>query len=370
MKKKLIRRIAIITASVFLLAFVLFWIFEKMMSSARSRAHQKVESRIEKVVNENQEYLNQVAQQFKEFPADQRILSKINSEIIKKQNEIRLMLWMSDTTGAFVSGIPSPLFSRMNNFYDKYEDTAEREKYFINRDDFLNKSAVVFAENQFGVIQRRYVVNDFTREQSEIIRLVDQIKEFSHWGRKQRWVNLTTPVFNPNGKLIGNLYLVVDDIKNDTLYHRFYSGNLDGWQGFMGFLTIFSGIVLWFLLPTWVYIDARERDVKNPVWWAILQVIAPVFGTIVYFITRPATLKVNLCPSCEHEINGDRPYCPYCGFDITSVLCPECQYPIQTGWAFCPSCRTDLSKSKAEERKVEIPEEFRPDEAVENEKKK
>jgi len=115
-----------------------------------------------------------------------------------------------------------------------------------------------------------------------------------------------------------------------------------------GILAGFSGFILWFLLPTWVYIDAQQRDVKNPGLWAFLTLVSAMFGLIIYLITRPPGLKTLNCPQCDKELNGTKAYCPYCGFDVSSTFCPQCQYPIKPDWTFCPSCRADLKQEKPE----------------------
>ena len=114
----------------------------------------------------------------------------------------------------------------------------------------------------------------------------------------------------------------------------------------MTFLVI-SGLFLWFLVLTWVYIEAKQQDVKNPLGWAFITLISfIIFGLTIYLITRPKTLKSFHCPQCEKELNGTKAYCPYCGFDLSSTFCPQCQYSIKQDWLFCPSCRAELKQEK------------------------
>ena len=110
-------------------------------------------------------------------------------------------------------------------------------------------------------------------------------------------------------------------------------------------LLVVSGVFLWFLLPTWVYSDALERDVKNPGIWAFLSIVSLFFGLTIYLITRPAETKSFHCPKCEGELNGTRAFCPHCGNDLSSTFCQECQYPVKPNWSFCPNCRAPIKKS-------------------------
>jgi len=112
---------------------------------------------------------------------------------------------------------------------------------------------------------------------------------------------------------------------------------------------VISGLFLWFLVPTWVYIDAKQRDVKNPGMWAFFTMIsAIIFRLTICLITQPTTLKSFHCPQCENELNDTKAYCPYCGYDLSSTFCPQCQYPIKQQWQFCPSYRAELKQEKIE----------------------
>jgi predicted amidophosphoribosyltransferase len=104
------------------------------------------------------------------------------------------------------------------------------------------------------------------------------------------------------------------------------------------------------MLPTWVYIDAQQRDLSNPGLWAFITLISLIFGLAIYLITRPSALKSLTCPKCENALNGGA-FCPHCGFDLSSTYCPQCQYPIKPEWAFCPNCRSELQEKKQVESK-------------------
>ena len=105
-----------------------------------------------------------------------------------------------------------------------------------------------------------------------------------------------------------------------------------------------AALFLWLLLPSWVYIDARQRDVKRAFMWSMLTVVTLGFALAIYLVVRPAAVKSFLCPKCEKELNGSRAFCPYCGFDLAKVFCPQCEYQVQADWKFCPGCRWDLTR--------------------------
>ncbi len=96
------------------------------------------------------------------------------------------------------------------------------------------------------------------------------------------------------------------------------------------------------LLPTWVYVDARERGVRRAPLFAFLTVISSLVGLVVYLIARPGGRRARLaCPGCAREVNGGA-FCPHCGRDLSASFCPACRYPLKPDWAFCPACRTEI----------------------------
>lgn len=121
---------------------------------------------------------------------------------------------------------------------------------------------------------------------------------------------------------------------------------------FAVFFLVVSGIFLWFLLPTWVYVDAKERDVKTPGVWAFLTLASLIFGLTIYLITRPNTLKTFTCPECKGDLSGARAYCPHCGYDLSNTYCQQCQYPINPEWKFCPDCRAEIRPRDAKRNEV------------------
>jgi hypothetical protein len=276
-----------------------------------------------------QKYLDQTAGKITDLTVDPLLISQIKSEIFKSSPGTALYLWMSDEREKFILGVPSPVFTRMNNLFDKYQALIEKDGSYVDRNDFLlrkvgrqNRPRQPFTEINF---QKNFLRYDSYPSRSIVL-------------------TLSSPIINKEGRMIGDLYLKVID---SSLY-----GSFDRPENFLnvlffpasrillGFLLVF----LWFLLPSWVYLDARQRDVKHAGKWALLTLISFGFAAIVYSIVRPAALKSFHCPECRKELNGTRAFCPYCGFDLSSTFCPQCQYPLKPDWLFCPNCRWDLKQ--------------------------
>jgi hypothetical protein len=113
-----------------------------------------------------------------------------------------------------------------------------------------------------------------------------------------------------------------------------------------------SFVFLWILLPTWVYVDARERGVRRAPLFAFLTVLSSLVGLVVYLIARPEDRRALTCPGCAREVNGGA-FCPHCGRDLSRSFCPACRYPLQADWAYCPACRTE---TKAQVAGAPVPE--------------
>ncbi len=113
---------------------------------------------------------------------------------------------------------------------------------------------------------------------------------------------------------------------------RSISNNLFGGNGAFPICAIVF-ILFWLLLPVWVFMDARKREFRAPL-WAILALAANVVGLIVYLVVRPEYPK---CINCGEQLNNRFIVCPYCGTK-NKELCPSCGQVIEEDWVACPYC--------------------------------
>ena len=341
-KRKLIKRLAW-PAAISVVVSIIVLISLIPISDARNANHKEdFKKYINSFVEQNKNYLKGVASRIKSLPVDPVMVSELQSEyMIDHQNSDapKKYLWMSNMNGEFLFGAPSDDFQRLNSAFDKYQPAIKADEYYRDRNDFLAK-----------LIDR---VNDIDFSQFEIGNRGERdnrdngwryYKQRDEWGVIQPTASVfSTPVYDNVGKLIGQLYMKVDDMVNLEKYKEdSHSDTIDAVRGIFIGLLVLSGIFLWFLLPTWVYIDAQDRDVKNPGIWAFLTLTSLFFGLVIYIVTRPNTLKSYNCPKCDGELNGTRAYCPHCGYDLANTFCQQCQYPIKPEWQFCPNCRAEI----------------------------
>ena len=351
---KLIRKMAIPGAIIFVGSIIVLLSQIPYRDWQHNKRVNKLNEHVDNLTQEYQNYLTETAQKIKSLPIDQKLSGDIQSYFLKESSKIKLYLWMNKADGAFEFGVPSVSFSRLNIAYDKFEDIIKSGGRFLNRNEFIlkeiqNSDKIDFSK--FGKSDTPFYYRSGAYG-AYSLRLDGEINNRYRNYSPYNFV-LSAPVMNESGAVIGELFLKLDDSVNSNLYSNRYSAENNDIYSVMipifGILTFFSGLFLWFLLPTWVYVDAQQRDVKSPGLWAFLSVISLFFGMTIYLLTRPSTLKSFHCPQCENELNGTKAFCPHCSFDLSGTFCPQCQYPIKPNWQFCPNCRAGLEKEANKE---------------------
>lgn len=344
-KRFLIRRLAI-PAAIVAAASLIVLLALIPVDNARYESHKdEFRQYFNSFMDQNTKYLKGIASKITSLQPDAALLSELQAEYTadhQKSDQPKKYLWMTSMNGDFIFGLPTDDFRKLNAAFDKYQDIIKTDDFYRDRNDFLVKLIDRTDEIDF---------TQFERGQRGERRYHDNGWRF-YEGRQDDGMlqSLTTsfvaPVYDASGKPIGRLLMKVDDRVNEAKYvgeRRFDDDKfIDVVRKFAVVFLVFSGIFLWFLLPTWVYVDAQERDVKTPGVWAFLTLVSLIFGLTIYLITRPSTLKTFTCPQCKGNLDGARAYCPHCGHDLSNNFCPQCQYPINPEWKFCPDCRTEI----------------------------
>jgi len=102
-------------------------------------------------------------------------------------------------------------------------------------------------------------------------------------------------------------------------------------------LTFVGGFLFLF---TYIYRDARRRNM-NAGLWTLLAVIAPSgIGIILYFLLREPLAAH--CTKCGLLADARFAYCPRCGATLTPA-CPQCHRVPQPGWTHCAHCGAALT---------------------------
>ena len=341
-QNKILRKIALSAVITFIISIGIVLTQFPYRSWQNKNRIENLNERSAELTQQYQNYLASVAQEIKTIPVDQRIVSEIQSKLLEETSGTRHYLWMMNANEEFVFGVPPVAFSRLNSAYEKYRNVIQNDDHYQNQNDFLMKLVNKCNEIDFS----EFALNAPPGDRDYQWRFYNESVRPYYYSSSPYFI-LSSAVVNDAGAILGNLYLKIDDSANKQIYYsRSYAEQHDFYSNFPLFAILagLSGLFLWFLLPTWVYIDAQQRDVKNPILWAFLTLISFIFGLTVYLITRPSTMKTVHCPQCEKELNGTKIFCPYCGFDVSSTFCSQCQYPVKSDWSFCPSCRTEIGK--------------------------
>lgn len=279
----------------------------------------------EQRIAEAREYLAQAARRVTRLPVDPAVQADIQSRHFEERRTTRLLIWATDNAGAFLFGVPGDEFARLNAAYDRHRQQLDKDGFYPDRQAFLQRLAG-HDEIDFGVVE------DGPRQPSgwRYRRVEEGFRVYS------------VPMKAEDGGVIGTLYLKVS-----WPYEWDPRSELgDVAQGVLAAVLALSGLFLWFLLPTWVYVDARERGVPRARLWALLTFISLVVGLVVYLIARPEQATVLSCPGCGREVNGGA-FCPHCARDLAAAFCSACRYPLKPDWLFCPSCRSEVRRPAA-----------------------
>lgn len=342
-RKKILRRAALVSVAVFVVAALTAGSMALSVRRIEARQRTAAEEQLAQLGREYQGYLDETAKTIKGLPVDPKVIGEIQTRHYQQRSALWLYVWASSNAGEFQFGVPSDAFARLNVAYDQNRDTIAKDNHFANRDQFLrtllhHSQRIEPAEAGNSDDERD---RDHRRETSWW-RFYDENEDWNF--RHDRVIFLSTPIQDASAATVGNLNLKLVNLKDPT------SGSRDDEipERIMigGVIAMFASVIwLWFLLPSWVYIDAQQRHVPRPLLWSLLTLIGSVFALLVYLVSRPTDTGEFRCPQCGKTLNGSKAGCPYCGADLSAVFCPRCQYPLKPGWSFCPSCRGALGKT-------------------------
>ena len=340
-KKKLISRLALGAGAVLVIAAVVGLAGLRADWTARSRFEDAQERAKQQRIETARSYLGELAKRIDKLPVDPTLVSEIESHYFEEAAGGPLYVWAMDTGGEFQFGVPQAAFSKVNAVYDSEVTPRLKEGVFLDRQTFL--MSLVDDSDEIG--PELVAEGKPQLAEGKVIELVERGRRFHYnrWEPENSFV-LSTPLKKQDGSALGSLYLKRTPVRESIWYRR--NETLEALLGVSAGLLAASAAFLWVLLPTWVYVDARERGVRRAPLFAFLTVISSLVGLVVYLIARPEDARRLTCPGCAREVNGGA-FCPHCGRDLSSAYCPACRYPLKPDWAFCPACRTELRPQPA-----------------------
>lgn len=341
-RKKILRRAALIGATLFLIAAVTAVAMAIKVRQVETRHRTLAEEQIAQLGREYQGYLDETAKTIKGLPVDPKVIGEIQTRHYQQLPGLSLYVWASSNAGEFQFGVPSDAFGRLNTAYDQNREVIAKDNHFANRDQFLR--TLLHHPRRMEAAAPGDADDENSRQRRRETTWWRFYNESEDWEfRSGRVIFLSSPIQDAAGATVGNLNLKLvnvkgpaasrdDDVPEDVLIGAVI-------------VMVASLVWLWFLVPSWVYIDAQQRHVPRPLLWSLLTLIGNVFALLVYLVSRPTETGEFRCPRCSKMLNGSKAGCPYCGADLSAVFCPQCEYPLKPGWTFCPSCRSALGKT-------------------------
>ncbi len=276
-------------------------------------------------------YLQETAKKVTRLPVDPNIVGQVQAQYFEEYPHAHLYLWAIDGSGKFLFGVPQEAFARLNRAYDTYQKIIEQEGRFTDRQDFIRRLVQSHKELTFEYYEKKLAGDTTAQRRSQ----GDDLGGYDAEG-----LVFSSPFQNDRGEMLGNIYLKVTDLADAGSYTEFnFREPLD-----LSY-TLFTAslIFLWFLLPSWVYLDAKGRGMQSPVRWAILTLVSLFIGLAVYLILRPEEGVKGTCSNCGRAINAEK-FCPYCGTPAIHDFCPNCGYPVRAEWTYCPNCQAAVQK--------------------------
>ena len=343
-RKKILRRAARIGAAIFLVAAVTAVSMAVMVRRLEARHRALADEQLTQLGREYQGFLDETAKTIKGLPVDPKVIGEIQTRHYQQRPGLWLYVWASSNAGEFQFGVPSDAFARLNTTYDENREVITKDNHFANRDGFLR--TLLHHSRRMEAAQPGDSDDERVRDRRRETTWWRFYNENDDWSfPNNRVIFLSSPIQDVAGATVGNLNLKLVDVKGPAI-----SRDDDVPQDVMigaVIVMVASLVWLWFLVPSWVYIDAQQRHVPRPLLWSLLTLIGNVFALLVYLVSRPTDTGEFRCPQCSKMLNGSKAGCPYCGADLSAVFCPQCQYPLKPGWSFCPSCRSALGKTSA-----------------------
>lgn len=341
----ILRNIVLAVAVLMIASFITYLVINGIDNSERLKKSAAVRNKFMDLVEKLE--FNGINDQIKEAFSDYTALFDRNSNIIITDDDGKVIYslnhgYMPDT------GVFTVVVSPVDDFYsnmayivnDKYEiiyamELVENYNYAKLRENSRRNTNIESIFTESG--DAEYNGNDEMSMEGVRGKLLDMKWRIKDFGR-----NLAgrTGLANAmNYAYIGskgwNLYVVYND--NMLHEHNYYNVyNKDISAVLSEAFGIAAGVllaILWLLLPIWVFLDARKRDFKAPL-WGILVLVTNVVGLIIYLVVRP---ELSVCKQCKMKLSSKYVVCPYCGTQ-NRELCPNCSQVIEETWVACPYC--------------------------------
>ena len=339
-KKKLITRMALGAAGVLAVALLAGGVALLKDHNDRVQWQRDQGARRAELLEQSRGYLAELAKKIDALPVNPTLVSEIESRYFEERARGPLAVWAMGTDGAFLFGVPRESFQRMNAIYDREITPRLKEGVFFDRQSFFLGH---IEEDDETLLLHDLSEDAGSNDDAAGADLLERLGR--HADRSEDSFVLSAPLKTGDGQALGSLYLKRSAPEREDY---FTDERLQAVGAGAGAVASLAFVFLWILLPTWVYVDARQRGVRRAPLFAFLTVISSLVGLVVYLIARPEEGRGRSSARAAHGGDGGA-YCPHCGHDLSASFCSTCRYPLKPDWAFCPSCRTEIKAPPAPE---------------------
>ena len=139
-KKRLIRKLGIVGLIIFAISITIVLLQYPYRDSQDEIRRKRLDEHVGELTKKYNDYLIQIEKRINSIPVNQNTISELESELLfesQQINKLKKYLWMANTRGDLIFGIPSDMFTALNSVYDKRKDDIENDGIYKNRNDFL-----------------------------------------------------------------------------------------------------------------------------------------------------------------------------------------------------------------------------------------
>lgn len=109
---------------------------------------------------------------------------------------------------------------------------------------------------------------------------------------------------------------------------------------------VLSALFVYGLLVSYVYADAKRREMRAVLWTLVAAFVPNALGFIVYFLLREPLPQP--CKQCGTPARREFAFCPSCGA-MHNRACPSCHNPVEPVWTHCAHCGSLLNRRPEED---------------------
>ena len=227
-KKKLIRKIALPAAIVFVASIICSIAIFGYVELSYEKRQEALNLHISELTEQNQKYLAGIAQKVQavaeQIPtkdiANTQLIQQMQSEFLKEHqmtDRAKRYLWMNDTSSEFVFGAPASVFIRLNSAFDQQKELLTKDGLFRDRNEFLTKLVNSHHKINFAKLDINSLKKLLGLERSNVLISIPGYREDSRYYTRERSHLLSSPMTNQAGAVLGTLFLKVDDSVNHKL---------------------------------------------------------------------------------------------------------------------------------------------------------